>query len=182
MPGPLHQPDMNPPTADFARLAPAPAPAPPAPEPAVRPDTAEVLGAPLALTDNERTMAWMDCVGHNREASYLSAAGVHLVMLAHEDDPTRAAVDKATLVVPDGQPLVWALRSLGHEASRVYGPDLMAKYCERSAQTGTRMYLYGGRHQGALVELALRARRRSPRRQNGGGYPPPLSPPPPHVV
>jgi N-acetylglucosaminyldiphosphoundecaprenol N-acetyl-beta-D-mannosaminyltransferase len=69
---------------------------------------------------------------------------------------------------------VWALRSLGHEASRVYGPDLMAKYCERSAKTGVRMYLYGGRNQGALVELALRLRRRYPGLQIVGGYSPPF--------
>src|SRR3712207_3335840 len=154
----------------------------PAPESAPRPETSEVLGIPLALTDYERTMDWMDALVASREKAYLSAAAVHLVMVAQEDRPTWQAARDATLVVPDGQPLVWALRALGHEASRVYGPDLMAKYCERSAKTGVKMYLYGGRHQGALVELALRARRRSPRRQNGGGYPPPLSPPPPHVV
>jgi N-acetylglucosaminyldiphosphoundecaprenol N-acetyl-beta-D-mannosaminyltransferase len=76
-------------------------------------------------------------------------------------------------VVPDGQPLVWALNALGHDASRVYGPDLMARYCERSAGTGTRMYLYGGRSQGALVELALQLRRRYPGLKIVGGYSPP---------
>jgi len=165
---------MNPPTAEFARLAPPAAPAPPAPEPTVRPETAEVLGVPLALTDYQGAMDWIDaCVAERRKA-YLSAAAVHLVMVAQEDPATRDAVDDATLIVPDGQPLVWALRSLGHRASRVYGPDLMAKYCERSAKTGTRMYLYGGRNQGALVELALRLRRRYPGLQIVGGYSPPF--------
>jgi N-acetylglucosaminyldiphosphoundecaprenol N-acetyl-beta-D-mannosaminyltransferase len=139
-----------------------------------RPETAEVLGVPLALTDYERTMDWIDGVVATREKAYLSAAAVHLVMVAQEDGATRGAVDDATLIVPDGQPLVWALRSLGHEASRVYGPDLMARYCERSATTGTRMYLYGGRNQGALVELALRLRRRYPGLQIVGGYSPPF--------
>jgi N-acetylglucosaminyldiphosphoundecaprenol N-acetyl-beta-D-mannosaminyltransferase len=149
----------------------------PAPQPeAQRPETAEVLGVPLALTDYERTMDWIDAVVATREKAYLSAAAVHLVMVAQEDGATRDAVDDATLIVPDGQPLVWALRSLGHEASRVYGPDLMARYCERSAGTGTRMYLYGGRSQGALVELALRLRRRYPGLQIVGGYSPPFRP------
>ncbi|CAA9498715.1 MAG: N-acetylmannosaminyltransferase [uncultured Solirubrobacteraceae bacterium] len=166
---------MTPQTAEFTRIEPAVAlPAPSADD--VRPATAEVLGVPLALTDYERTMDWMDAVVADREPAYLSAAAVHLVMVAQEDEDTRAAVDEATLVVPDGQPLVWALRSLGHEASRVYGPDLMAKYCERSAQTGVRMYLYGGRNQGALVELALRLRRRYPGLQIVGGYSPPFRP------
>jgi N-acetylglucosaminyldiphosphoundecaprenol N-acetyl-beta-D-mannosaminyltransferase len=148
----------------------------PEPEVAPRPETADVLGVQLALTDYERTMDWMDAVVRSREKAYLSAAAVHLVMVAQEDEPTRRAAQDATLVVPDGQPLVWALRALGHKASRVYGPDLMAKYCERSAKTGVRMYLYGGRSQGALVELALRLRRRFPGLQIVGGYSPPFRP------
>jgi N-acetylglucosaminyldiphosphoundecaprenol N-acetyl-beta-D-mannosaminyltransferase len=166
---------MTPQTAEFARIQSVPAPAAPSATD-VRPATAEILGVPLALTDYERTMDWMDAVVAERTPAYLSAAAVHLVMVAQEDEPTRAAVEEASLVVPDGQPLVWALRSLGHEASRVYGPDLMAKYCERSAKTGVRMYLYGGRNQGALVELALRLRRRYPGLQIVGGYSPPFRP------
>ena len=155
---------MTQPLFDIVRTAPAQETAP-------RPETSEVLGIPLALTDYERTMDWMDGLVASREKAYLSAAAVHLVMVAQEDEPTWHATRDATLVVPDGQPLV---RALGHEASRVYGPDLMAKYCERSAKTGVKMYLYGGRNQGALVELALRLRHRFPGLQIVGGYSPPF--------
>jgi N-acetylglucosaminyldiphosphoundecaprenol N-acetyl-beta-D-mannosaminyltransferase len=146
---------------------------------AARPDpprVAEVLGVPLALTDYARTMDWMDAMVAGGHRGYLTAAAVHLVMVAQEDPATRRATQAATLVVPDGQPLVWALRSLGHEATRVYGPELMARYCARSAATGTRMYLYGGRTQGALVQLALNLRRRFPGLQVAGGYSPPFRP------
>jgi N-acetylglucosaminyldiphosphoundecaprenol N-acetyl-beta-D-mannosaminyltransferase len=165
---------MTPSHATRALRAPHDAPAPSAA--AVKPPTAEILGVPLALTDYERTMDWMDAVVRTGDRATLSAAAVHLVMVAQEDAVTRAAVEATSLVVPDGQPLVWALRSLGHEATRVYGPDLMAKYCERSATTGTRMYLYGGRNQGALVELALKLRQRFPGLQIVGGYSPPFRP------
>jgi N-acetylglucosaminyldiphosphoundecaprenol N-acetyl-beta-D-mannosaminyltransferase len=139
---------------------------------------AEVLGVPLALTDYERTMDWIDAMVSSKEPGYLTAAAVHLVMVAQEDADTRAAVLGATLAVPDGQPLVWALRALGHEnCSRVYGPELMARYCARSAGTGTRMYLYGGRNQGALVQLALNLRRRFPGVQIVGGHSPSFRPP-----
>jgi N-acetylglucosaminyldiphosphoundecaprenol N-acetyl-beta-D-mannosaminyltransferase len=148
---------------------PEPTAAAPAPLPA-----AEILGVPLALTDYERTMDWMDAMIAAREKAYVTAAAVHLVMVAREDAETRAAVQDATLAVPDGQPLVWALRALGHDASRVYGPDLMANYCERSARTGVTMFLYGGRNQGALVQLALSLRRRFPGIKIVGGYSPPF--------
>jgi N-acetylglucosaminyldiphosphoundecaprenol N-acetyl-beta-D-mannosaminyltransferase len=142
-----------------------------------KPETVEVLGVPLALADYDQTMDWIDATVQDDGRATLSAAAVHLVMVAQEDDATREAVTDMSLVVPDGQPLVWALRALGHEhATRVYGPDLMAKYCERSAGTGTRMYLYGGRNQGALVELALKLRRRYPGLRIVGGYSPPFRP------
>ncbi len=166
---------MNQPLIDPTRADPA-APQP-ASAPAAKPDTAEVLGVPLALSDYERTMDWIDATIAAGRRATLSAAAVHLVMVAQEDEATRRAVAETSLVVPDGQPLVWALKALGHsEATRVYGPDLMAKYCERSAETGTRMYLYGGRNQGALVELALGLRRRYPGLKIVGGYSPPFRP------
>lgn len=78
--------------------------------------------------------------------TYLTAAAVNLVMSARDDAEARAAVLGATLAVPDGQPLVWALRALGHRAAtRVYGPDLMLAFCARAARAGLPMYLYGGR-------------------------------------
>jgi N-acetylglucosaminyldiphosphoundecaprenol N-acetyl-beta-D-mannosaminyltransferase len=133
-----------------------------------------VLGIPLALTSYDETMDWMDERVTARDRVFLCAAAVHLVMVAREDPEVRDAVLRHDLVLPDGVPLVWAQRALGHrEASRVYGPDLMARYIERSVAGGVRHYLYGGRSQGALVELALSLRRRYPGVRIVGGYSPP---------
>ena len=61
------------------------------------------------------------------QRGYVTAAAVNLVMKAQEEPATLEATLGATLAVPDGQPLVWALHALGHpRATRVYGPDLMA--------------------------------------------------------
>jgi N-acetylglucosaminyldiphosphoundecaprenol N-acetyl-beta-D-mannosaminyltransferase len=153
-------------------------PTPPSPAVALAPDLprADVLGIPLAVTDYDGTMDWMDSTIASGHRACLSAAAVHLVMVAQEDAPTRDAVLRS-MTVPDGQPLVWALRALGHrQASRVYGPELMARFCERAARTGTRMYLYGGRNQDALVALTLNLRRRFPSVEIVGGYSPPFRP------
>jgi N-acetylglucosaminyldiphosphoundecaprenol N-acetyl-beta-D-mannosaminyltransferase len=134
-----------------------------------------VLGVPLALTDYERTLDWIDEAVAARTPGYICVAAVHTVMASQEDADLRAAVRDASFTVPDGQPLVWALNLLGHElSSRVYGPDLMWKACERAARTGTRFYLYGGRNQGALVQLALNLRQAFPGLQIVGGYSPPF--------
>jgi N-acetylglucosaminyldiphosphoundecaprenol N-acetyl-beta-D-mannosaminyltransferase len=136
-----------------------------------------VLGVPLALTDYERTLDWIDTVVAGRGRGYVCVANVHTVMASAEDDELRAAVLGSSINVPDGQPLVWAMNALGHSlGARVYGPELMSRASARAAKTGQRFYLYGGRNQGALVQLALNLRRRYPGVKIVGGYSPPHRP------
>jgi N-acetylglucosaminyldiphosphoundecaprenol N-acetyl-beta-D-mannosaminyltransferase len=137
--------------------------------------TTDVLGVPLALTDYERTMDWIDATVARRDKGYICVAATHTVMACQEDPELRRAVDGASLVVPDGQPLVWALNLLGARlAHRVYGPDLMDAACARAARTGTRFYLYGGRNPGALAQLARNLRLRHPGLRIVGGHVPPF--------
>jgi N-acetylglucosaminyldiphosphoundecaprenol N-acetyl-beta-D-mannosaminyltransferase len=151
-------------------LTPSPLPPPP--------PRAEILGIPLAISDYEQVMDWMDATIAAGGRGYLTAAAVNLVMSAREDPAARAAVLGATLAVPDGMPLVWALRALGHaRATRIYGPDLMALYCARAAAagaTGASIYLYGGRDQNALELLERRLRERFPDLEIAGGHSPPF--------
>ena len=94
----------------------------------------------------------------------------------------RAAVLGATLAVPDGQPLVWALRALGHaRATRVYGPDLMARFCARAAARGhARSTSTAGARRGARAARTSACASASPGLRIAGGYSPPfreLTPP-----
>jgi N-acetylglucosaminyldiphosphoundecaprenol N-acetyl-beta-D-mannosaminyltransferase len=138
------------------------------------PPVAPVLGVPLALTDYERTLDWIDEAVAVRHRGYLCVAATHTVMAAADDPALRSAVLGADFTVPDGQPLVWALKALGHDVhDRVYGPDLMDRACARAARTGQRFYLYGGRNQGALAQLARLLRLRHPGLLIVGGHAPP---------
>ncbi len=99
-------------------------------------------------------------------------AAVHTVMESREDPALRAAVAGSAFTVPDGQPLAWALRALGHEiGARVYGPDLMAASLARGARTGQRHYLYGGRDAAALAQLERRLLERFPGLTIAGSHP-----------
>jgi N-acetylglucosaminyldiphosphoundecaprenol N-acetyl-beta-D-mannosaminyltransferase len=141
------------------------------------PASAEVLGIPLGLTDYEGTLDWIDAMVAAGERGYVCVCNVHAVMASAEDAVLRTALLGSSLNVPDGQPLVWALAALGHRLEdRVYGPELMARACARGAESGQRLYLYGGRNQGALVQLALNLRRRYPGVKIVGGYSPPHRP------
>src|SRR5919107_2718523 len=137
-------------------------------------DSAPLLGVRLALTDYDRTLDWIDATVASRERGYICVAAVHTVMACREDPELRAAVERASFTVPDGQPLVWALNALGHDLdTRVYGPELMLRACARAARNGSRFYLYGGRNQGALVQLADSLRRAHPGLRIVGGFSPP---------
>src|SRR5215213_1541500 len=139
------------------------------------PESIDVLGVPVSAVDYDGAMDWMDGTVAARGRGYICVAATHTVMVAREDAETMDAVLGADLVVPDGQPLVWALRALGHRLpDRVYGPDLMLRHCERAAENGTRIFLYGGRNQGALVQLTLNLRRRFPGLRVVGGCSPPF--------
>jgi len=147
-----------------------PAATPPMPAP---PERAAVIGVPLAVTDYEQVLDWMDAMVAAGSRGTVTAAAVNLLICARDEPATMAAALDATLAVPDGQPLVWALRLLGHRtATRVYGPDLMAKWCARAALGGTTAYLYGGKGDAARALLARRLTERFPGLRIVGGYSP----------
>jgi N-acetylglucosaminyldiphosphoundecaprenol N-acetyl-beta-D-mannosaminyltransferase len=136
--------------------------------------TLDVLGVPLALVDYERTMDVMDGMVERRERGYVCAAAVHVVMVARHDPETRAALRGASLVVPDGRPLVWALNLLGAGLrDRVYGPELTVRYCRRAAARGHRVWLYGGATPAALAQLERTLCERFPGIEVAGGWSPP---------
>src|SRR4029077_5611319 len=145
--------------------------------PSATPQTAEILGIPLAISDYEEVLDWMDATIAADGRAYVTAAAVNLIMSAQEQPDTLAAVLGATLAVPDGQPLVWALHALGHaRATRVYGPNLMASFCARAASTGTPIYLYGGRGPDARRLLEERLGERFPGLRIAGAASPPFRP------
>jgi N-acetylglucosaminyldiphosphoundecaprenol N-acetyl-beta-D-mannosaminyltransferase len=89
----------------------------------------------------ERVIAWA------REGAprTVCVANVHMTMEAWDDPAFLKLVNGADLVTPDGMPLVWALRRLGvPSASRVYGPTLTLRVCERAAREGVPVAFHGG--------------------------------------
>jgi N-acetylglucosaminyldiphosphoundecaprenol N-acetyl-beta-D-mannosaminyltransferase len=135
----------------------------------------DLLGLPIAMTHYVEAMDVMDGMIARSERGYVCATAVHALMVAQNDPEMREALERSTLTVPDGMPLVWAVNLLGEDlADRVYGPELMLRYCERSRERGHRVFLYGGRDQGSLAQLTLNLRLRFPGIKIVGGYSPPF--------
>jgi N-acetylglucosaminyldiphosphoundecaprenol N-acetyl-beta-D-mannosaminyltransferase len=105
----------------------------------------EILGNQVDVTSYVQACDRIFTQAAVHQSSYVIAANVHVVMTAYWNSSYRQVVNNASLVTPDGMPLVLALRWLGHpQATRVYGPDLMLACCQRAAQEQVPIYLYGG--------------------------------------
>jgi len=91
---------------------------------------------------------------------YVCVTGVHGIIESRRDTAVCAIHNTASLVVPDGVPLVWLLRLAGHRnAGRVYGPDLMLQLLERSLSQNFTHFLYGATETTlAQLEAKLTAR------------------------
>ncbi len=93
---------------------------------------ADAVGAVLAAAAERRRLS-------------VSALAVHGVMTGVLDPEHRFRLNQLDLVVPDGQPVRWALNALHRTAlpERVYGPDLMFDVCAGAAERDLPVYLYG---------------------------------------
>jgi N-acetylglucosaminyldiphosphoundecaprenol N-acetyl-beta-D-mannosaminyltransferase len=138
--------------------------------------TCELLGVRFALTDYDGALRRIVEMVGGGERGYLCLTSVHGLMESRRDPELAAALNGATLNLPDGMPIVWAINLLSEGRplrDRVYGPTLMERACESAAESGRSIFLYGGRDEAALRELKTGLRRRSPALQIAGDWSPP---------
>jgi len=91
--------------------------------------------------------------------NYVAVTGMHGVMEAQRSPSLKKDLNNASLVVPDGMPLVWLGR--WHKfpmRRRVYGPELLEAFCHETKDR-YRHFFYGG-GTGVAAELAEVLRRR----------------------
>jgi N-acetylglucosaminyldiphosphoundecaprenol N-acetyl-beta-D-mannosaminyltransferase len=106
----------------------------------------------------------------------IAATSMHGIVEAQHDPTFKTILNATDLVVPDGMPLVWLGRRKGHHLPRrVYGPDLMLEFCEKTAGSGYRHFFYGG-EPGVPERLAESLKRRFPSMEVCGTFSPPFRP------
>ena len=108
----------------------------------------------------------------DRRALTVSCSAVHSVMEGALDPEHRRRLNDLDLVLPDGQPVRWALgwRHGVKLRNRVYGPDFMLAVCARAAGEGIPVFLYGSRTE-ILEPLARNLQQRFPRLVLAGAKP-----------
>jgi hypothetical protein len=105
-----------------------------------------ILGVRIDAVDYAAAVEHIAEAVSNRRPLAVSALAVHGVMTAVLDPVHRFRLNNFDLVVPDGQPVRWALNLL-HRArltERVYGPTLMLKMCDWAAAHEAPIFLFGG--------------------------------------
>lgn len=133
----------------------------------------DVLGTPIDA------IGWVDALQRIHEwalehrSRYVCICNAHSVITFGHDVAFARAVAGADMATPDGAPVAWMLRKLGHAGQeRINGPDLMWRYCIEAARHGEAVYLYGStpttlvaleqRLHAALPGLVIAGRRSPP--------------------
>ncbi|HEV8592353.1 MAG TPA: WecB/TagA/CpsF family glycosyltransferase, partial [Pyrinomonadaceae bacterium] len=107
---------------------------------------ARIISLDVDVIDYAQTIERVDELAHAGRGGYVCVANVHMTIEAHDDPKFGAQVNAADLVVPDGKPLSWMQKRLGHaEASQVRGPALMPMLMGRAEPEGLKIGFYGGK-------------------------------------
>ncbi|MFO0805457.1 MAG: WecB/TagA/CpsF family glycosyltransferase [Gemmataceae bacterium] len=116
-----------------------------------------VLGVRIDAVDYDAAVSRVIAAARERRPYAVSALAVHGVMTGVLDRTHRHRLNQFDMLVPDGQPVRWALNRLHRTklADRVYGPNLMLRVCERAAAENLPIFLYGSTSE---VLAALRAK------------------------
>ena len=132
----------------------------------------DILGVMVDVIDYESAVDLIISAAEERRGFAATALAVHGVMTGALDAEHRFRLNQFDLVVPDGQPVRWALNLL-HSArldDRVYGPTLMLALCEECAKRGIPVFLYGS-NELVLGKLRERLTQRFPTLAVAGAQP-----------
>lgn len=137
-------------------------------------NTEPVIGARIDVIAWDDALKAISTWSQRRESRYVCVCNVHSVVTATRDVDFDCVVRRADLATPDGAPVAWMLRKLGHaDQERINGPDLMWKYCGLAERDGIAIFLYGGASR-TLAVLQQRLKEAFPRLRIAGAYSPPF--------
>lgn len=82
--------------------------------------------------------------GAQKSSRYVCICNVHSLVTAVRNVDFMQALNRADMATPDGMPVAWMLRALGHRGQqRINGPDLMWRYLGEAEKLGQIVSFYG---------------------------------------
>lgn len=121
---------------------------------------ARVLGAFIDAVDHDTSVRRILDWARRRESRYVCICNVHVVVTASREAAYLSVIDAADLATPDGAPVAWMMRRLGHAGQRrVAGPDLTERLCREAPAHGVTVFFLGSTEQTlSRLRAALAAR------------------------
>lgn len=108
--------------------------------------TGNILNTDIAITNIDHTCEQILRLAETREPGYVCFATAHMLVEATRNIAVRKAYDGATIVNPDGTPVSWCLRAMGHTmAQTVNGPRTMPYLLAAAEAQHVPVGFYGGR-------------------------------------
>ncbi len=111
---------------------------------------------------------------NSKKKGYICTCPVNTILECRRNAFASKSLQSATLVTPDGIPVVWLGKLNGHKnMARVYGPDLMLEICRISNDKGYKNYFYGSTSE-VLSKLSANLKFSFPDLTISGMYSPPF--------
>lgn len=125
-------------------------------------NTVPILNCEFGSVTLQDTIGWaQDWIADGR-SGYICTVNVAILMMMRADPNLQRFVDGASLVVADGQPLVWASNLQAESLpERVTGVDLVEELCALAAREGFGVYFLGAKRE-VIETAANRLKERNP--------------------
>jgi N-acetylglucosaminyldiphosphoundecaprenol N-acetyl-beta-D-mannosaminyltransferase len=107
--------------------------------------TTDVLGVPVGHWTYSTAVERIIDLAQRRVGSAVAACNVHMVMTARQIPGFRRCLSEFELVIPDSQPIRWAVNLLGDGGLKetVAGMELTLLLCEAAQDKNLKVFLYG---------------------------------------
>lgn len=104
----------------------------------------QILNGQFDRVSLESTVNWITQLIQSGDRGYICTVNVAILMMMLENPRLQRFVERASLIVADGQPIVWASRWFKRELpERVTGIDLIEEIAQQAVKHQFRVYLLG---------------------------------------
>lgn len=108
------------------------------------PERISILGLPVDRIDMDGALTAIQRFLESDHCNLIITADASGLAQAQDDPEFRKLFQEADLITPDSVGVLWAAKRAGTPLKeRVSGVDLVARVCEKSADTGVRIYFLG---------------------------------------
>lgn len=105
---------------------------------------AEILGCHIDIIDKHQALEKINEMISAKKGGQVITLNAEIAFQAQKDEKLRSLINGADLVTPDGIGVIWGGRQLGYDfPERVTGIDLMVSLCQKAADMGWKVFLFG---------------------------------------